>query len=273
MKSLYYPQRGFSLEKRLKVRPFGEINIVKHRQLEGRGKTLTLKRESSGKWFAIFCAEAEKQAPKQNAGLKVGLDLGLEKFAALSDGTLIKNPHHLKKWERKLASLQQRLSSKKKRSRNRLKAKLKVARVYEKARKRRLDLLHKAANRLLSVYSLIALEKLQIREMAEKRLGKWINDASWAKFAYILGYKAEEAGCQVVFVDAENTTKECSACGNMAEKPLWQRKHICPSCGLVMDRDMNASINILNRATAGIAGSNACEEGQKPSLKQEAHFR
>jgi putative transposase len=272
MKSLNYPQSGFSLNQKLKVTHFGEFNIVEHRQITGIAKTLTLKRESSGKWFAIFCAETEKQAPEKNTGPKVGLDLGLTNFAALSDGTIIKNPHHLKKWEKKLAAAQRQLSTKKKGSKNRLRAKLKVARRYEKVANCRLDFLHKTANHLLFLYSFIALEKLNIHDMAQQKYGKWINDAAWGTFTSILGYKAEEAGCQLAFVDAENTTKECSACGKMVEKPIWQRQHICPDCGLVADRDINASINILNKATAGIAESNACGDSKKAlSLKQEAH--
>ena len=272
MKSLNYPQFGFFLGQKLKVTPFGEICIVKHRQMEGRIKTLTLKRESSGKWFAIFCAEKEKQAPEQHTGPAVGLDLGLTNFAALSDGTMVKNPHHFGKWAKKLGVAQRRLSAKKKGGKNRLRAKLKVAKLSEKVANSRLDFLQKTAKKLLSSYSFIALEKLRIQDMAQQKYGKWINDASWGMFTNILGYKAEEAGCQLVFVDPKNTTKECSACGTLVEKTLQQRQHVCPNCGLKIDRDTNASINILNRATAGIAGRNACGDGEKrtPSLKQEA---
>lgn len=271
MKSLNYPQFGFSLGQKLGVTPFGNISVVKHRQITGIAKTLTLKRESSGKWFAVFCAETEKQAPGQNTGPAVGLDLGLANFAALSDGTMVKNPRHLGKLAKKLADAQRKLSAKKKGSKNRLRAKLKVAKLYEKVANCRLDFLRKTANKLLSAYSSIALEKLNIQDMTQQKYGKWINDASWRTFTSILGYKAEEAGCQLVFVDPKNTTKECSACGTIVEKTLQQRQHACYSCGLMIDRDTNASINILNRATAGIAGSNACGDGERSlSLKQEA---
>ena len=105
IKSLNYPQFGFRLDKKLEVTPFGEISIKKHREIDGKIKTLTLKRESSGKWFATFCAEQERKEPKINNGEKIGIDLGLTKFAVLSDGKVIKNPRHLKQHEEELARL------------------------------------------------------------------------------------------------------------------------------------------------------------------------
>ena len=262
-KSLYYPQFGFHLEKKLKISPFGEIAIKKHREISGKIKTLTVKRESSGKWFAIFCADVNNISSRIKNGSKVGLDLGLKKFATLSDGRVIKNPRHLKKREKKLAWLQRRLSRKKKGGRNRQKAKLSVARAYENVANARHDFLHKTANGLLSTYSFIALEELRAQEMAQLNFGKWINDAAWRKFSHILAYKAESAGCRVVFVNPKGTTQECSACGKIVPKTLRDRWHSCPTCGLNNDRDLNASINILKRATAGIAGSNACGDDTK----------
>jgi len=272
MKSLYYPQSGFSIDKKLKVTPFGDININKHREIAGKIKTLSLKRESTGKWYAVFCAEEEKIVSKINNGANVGLDLGTMRLATLSDGTIIKNPKHFKKLEDKLASAQAFLSKKKKGSKNRRKARFKVARIHEKIANTRLDWLHKTANSLLSKYSLIALEELANKEMIEKFNGKSITDASWNRFVNIISYKAESAGCKVVFVDPKNTTKECCGCGKIVEKDLWQRQHDCSSCNLSIDRDINAAINILNRATAGMAGSNACgDETEVSLLKQEAH--
>ena len=258
MKSIVYPQFGFSLDKKLSVTSFGEIAIRKHREIKGAIKTLTIKREASGKFFAIFTAEEEKAEPKQNNGPAVGIDLGLMNFAALSDKSAIKNPHHLEKWQEKLAKIQRKLSKKQKRSKNRGKARTKVARLHEKIANIRKDFLHKTANSLLSKYSLLALEDLRIKEMAMQGHGKNINDAAWNMFVHILCYKAESAGCRVVFVDPKNTTKACSSCGEITEKSLYERIHKCQNCGLSIDRDLNASINILTRATAGMTGSNAC---------------
>ena len=271
MRSLYYPQFGFSLANKLKVSPFGEISIKKHREINGTIKTLTLKRELSGKWFAVFCAEQIPTQPKINNGKQTGMDLGLITLAALSNGEKIKNPRHLKTHEERLAFVQRELSKKKKGSHNRRKAKLKVARLHERVSNTRLDFLHKTANNLVSTYSFVAMEKLASRDMAMQGHGKGINDAGWGMFANMLAYKAENAGCKVVFVAPRNTSKECSGCHQLVEKTLWERQHICPYCGLSIDRDINAAINILNRATVGITGSYACEDGAMVlPVKQEA---
>ena len=120
---------------------------------------------------------------------------------------------------------------------------------------------------IVNSYSFVALEDLSIKKMSMEGLGKSINDAGWNEFSNMLCYKAEEAGCRVVFVDPDGTTKECSSCGQIVDKELKERQHNCPSCGLSMDRDLNASINILNRATAGQAGSNARGVGQQTDIE------
>ncbi|OIO24127.1 transposase [Candidatus Micrarchaeota archaeon CG_4_10_14_0_2_um_filter_49_7] len=199
------------------------------------------------------------------------MDLGLITLATLSNGEKIKNPHHLKLHEEQLAFVQRELSKKKKESHNKKKAKLRVAKFHERVSNTRLDFLHKTANQLLSAYSLIAMEKLASQDMAMQGYGKGINDAGWGMFANMLSYKAENAGCKIVFADPRNTSKECSGCQRLVEKTLWERQRNCPSCGLSIDRDVNAAINILTRAAVGITGSNACEDGAMvPSMKQEA---
>ncbi|MBI3412874.1 MAG: IS200/IS605 family element transposase accessory protein TnpB, partial [Candidatus Aenigmarchaeota archaeon] len=175
--------------------------------------------------------------------------------------------------EEKLAQSQRQLSKKKKGSNNRRKAKSKAARLHEKVSNTRIDFLHKTSTSLVNDYSFIAFEELASQEMSKQDFGKSINDAGWNVFANMISYKAEEAGCKVVFVDPKNTTKTCSYCGTLVGKELYERIHNCPQCGLSIDRDLNAARNILIRATAGQAGSNACGDGATvPSLKQEAHI-
>lgn len=257
-KSIYYPQSGFSIVgKKVKVTPFGEISIVMHRPVEGRIKTLSLKRESSGKWFAVFTTEQEDKPFVSNGKERIGIDLGLKTFATLSNGTKIDNPRHLAKWEIILAKRQKKLSKKKKGSHNRYWAKRKVANVYEKIQNTRSDFLHKTSAQLVNSYSFIGLEKLQSQEMSEQAYGKQINDAGWNKFANMLAYKAENAGCQVVFVDPKDTTKTCHVCGKKKDMPLHERVYDCDNCGSVTDRDINAAINILAKATVGQTGSHA----------------
>jgi len=272
MKSLCYPQLGFRLMgKRLKVSPFGTVNIKLHRPVEGRVRTLVLKREASGKWFAIFTVEKRKEPPQINDGTKVGIDLGLSKLAVLSDGSIIVNPRHIKKHERKIALLGKRLSRKKKGS-NRFKAKVKLARAYEKLANTRLDFLHKTSRRLVKQYSEISLENLNIKDMVQEKYGKQINDAGWGMLTSMLCYKAESAGCRIVFVAAEGTTQECSRCGTIVPKTLLDRVHNCPNCGLILDRDLNSAYNILKRSTVGHTETEACEVAPTGAImKQEAH--
>jgi putative transposase len=275
MKSLHYPQyeSGFSLDKKLKVTPFGEISIKKHREIKGKIKTLTLKRESSGKWFATFGVEQDKPIPKQNTGNKIGIDLGLKDLAVISDGTIIKNPRHLKKYEDKLALYQRLLSRKEKRSRNRHKTTQRVARLHERVANIRADFLHKTSTQLVNNYSLIALEELAAEGMSNKDfgLGKSINDAGWNMFSNMIAYKAEEAGCKLVFVNPKDTTQECSSCHGIVKKDLTERVHNCPFCGISINRDLNAARNILQKATVGTTGSNASgDERMLLSMKEDA---
>jgi putative transposase len=261
MKSLHYPQAGFSLSDKLKVTPFGEIKIVQHRSIEGTIKTLALKRESSGKWYAILTVEESPMVPRINACPEVGIDVGLKCFARLSNDERISNPRHFNKYQDRLTRVQREVSRKKKGSRNRNKAKKTVAIIHEKIQNARNDFLHKTSTRLVNDYSMIALEKLDVQEMMGDGLGKSIGDAGWARFATLLSYKAENAGSKIVFVNPAGTTKTCHRCGHVQDMPLEERIYNCPDCGLTMDRDLNAAKNILARATLGYSGSNAPGDG------------
>ncbi len=279
MKSFTYPQFGFRLDKRLELSGIGSISIKKHRQMQGEVKTLTIKRSPSGKWFTVFTTEAERIAPCRKTGPEAGLDLGVEHFACLSDGEVIENPRHLRQAEECLKETQQHLSRKKKGSKNRQKAKHRVAIAYERLTNRRRDFLHKTSRRLVSAYSFLALENLNVAGLAKGLLAKSVLDCSWAEFVSMIRYKAEEAGCEIVLVDPAHTSQRCSNCGLVLKKSLAERWHDCP-CGASMHRDLNAAINILQRATGGTLGSNACGEEtttgykhnwQVSSLKQEAN--
>lgn len=272
MKSLHYPQYGFSLDKKLKVNQFGEIPIVQHREIKGTIKTLTLKKEASGKWFACFAVDEPSVVKASNGKPMIGIDLGLMRLATLSNDKKIENPRLVKTHEERISLLSRQLSKKKKGSMNRRKAKRLLAIEHERLREARRDFLHQHSHELVKSYSFIALEDLASKELAEMKFGKQINDASWGELANMLRYKAESAGCEVVFVNPEGTTKMCCICGSMKDMPLSERTYHCDSCGNHMDRDLNAARNILKRATAGFAGSNACGDDERTSsLKQEAH--
>jgi len=265
------------LTERLELSGVGSISIKKHRQLKGKIKTLTIKKSPSGKWFAVFTSEIEDTNVQKKSGPKVGVDLGIETFAYLSDGGKIENPRNLRFAEERLKLMQRRMSHKKKGSFNRVKARKAVAVSYEKLTNKRRDFLHKTTHSLVNHHSLIAMENLNIGGLSRGFLAKEVLDCSWAEFSSMLRYKAEEAGSEVVFVDPAHTTSTCSSCGLIHKKTLAERWHSCP-CGASMPRDLNAARNILTRATSGIGGSHACREEastdplgqQTSSMKQEA---
>jgi len=253
--SFTYPQSGFSLSantkgnQRLKLSKIGSIKVKLHRVIKGKIKTCTIKRELN-RWYVCFSCEVEPEIlPKTNKS--VGVDVGIEKFAALSDGTLIENPKFLRKSEVKLKHEQRCLSRKKKGSNSRMKQKEKLAKLHRKIANQRNDFLHKESQKLVLNYDVIVFEDLRVKNMMKNRhLAKSISDASWSRFIAYTTYKAESAGKQVMLVNPRNTSQVCSGCGVIVKKNLSVRTHKCPCCGLILDRDVNAAINILRAGTA-----------------------
>jgi len=271
--SLTFPQEpGFKIEKnKLKLSKIGHLKIKMHREIVGQVKTCTVRKDGNH-WYACFSVEYEpekKPIPTQ----PIGTDVGLKSFATLSDGTEISSPRHLRKAEAKLKRAQRSLSWKKKGGDNRKKAKQAVTHLHRKVRNQRLDFHHKEARKIVNSFGLIVAEDLKIRNMVRnRRLSKSISDAGWGSFLLLLASKAEEAGCRFERVDPRHTSVNCSSCGEKVPKSLAVRTHRCPTCGLVLDRDHNAAINILQRATAGTAESYAWGEPVRSdrSLNQEA---
>ena len=247
-KSITYPQFGFKVEgDRLHLSKIGYIRIRSHRPIEGEIKTLTVKRIPSGTWYACFSYIVEAE-PKEKPVEDVGVDVGLNSFAVLSDGSRIENPRLYRKEEKRLARLQRSLSRKERGSRNRVKAKTRVAKLHEKIVNRRTDFLHKASRKVADSYEVGYVEDLKIKNLVRNhRLAKSISDASWGKFIGMIAYKAESAGGRLIKVNPRNTSQLCSRCWELVEKTLSERLHNCPHCGLVMDRDLNAALNILAR--------------------------
>ncbi|MCE2432870.1 MAG: transposase [Candidatus Latescibacteria bacterium] len=263
--SITYPQfsNGCRLdEKGLRLGKIGCIRIVQHRLLEGVPKTCTVTRTATGKWFAtISCdmgdatpkniphAHAEGMAkPHHNvSNTDVGLDVGLEKFATLSTGEEIPNPRFFRKEEKALARAQRKWDKVKKDShKKREKARKVVARVHERIRNKRHNFAHQESRKLVNCFLMIAIEDLPVNRMVHNRcLSKSISDAAWSMFRQCITYKAEEAGGVVEPVDPAYTSQDCSQCGHRLKKTLSDRRHKCPCCGVDMDRDLNAAINIL----------------------------
>lgn len=246
--SFTYPQSGFNLnENKLRLSKIGTIKVRLHRKIKGTIKTCTIKRELNN-WYVCFACEVEK-APLPKTNKTIGIDVGLEKFASLSNGEFIENPKYLRKSEARLKHEQRSLSRKKKGSNSRKKQREKVAKLHRKIRNQRNDFLHKESKKLAENYDLIVFEDLRIKNMVKNHhLAKSISDASWGKFMEYTTYKAENAGKVVKFVNPRNTSQICSKCGIMVKKSLSVRVHKC-TCGLILDRDTNAAINILRLGT------------------------
>lgn len=255
---------------KLTLSKFGTVNIRLHRQIEGIIKTCTIKRESEH-WYAIFVCEVGQDVVYHPSEAAVGIDLGLLHFATLSTGETIENPRHYRKSETNLKRLQQSLDRKKKKNQkaeckgNRRKKVIKaVAKVHRKIANQRRDFLHKESRKLVNCFQLIVFENLQTSNMSKRPkpkqdgngkylpngasskagLNKSINDAGWSMFIGYCTYKAEWAGAKVVKVNPKHTSQICSNCGVVVKKDLSERRHVC-SCGLDIDRDHNAAINIL----------------------------
>jgi putative transposase len=245
--SFCFPQSGFKLQgDKLTLSKIGTMRIRLSREIVAKIKTCAIKREVDG-WYVIFTAETEKEIlPKTFQS--VGVDVGLENFATLSNGEQIENPRFLRESEKNLKKTQRAVSRKKKGSQSRKKAVVKLRKKHLKIKRQRADFLHKTANNLVERFDEIAVESLQIRNMVKNHhLAKSISDASWGKFLQYLEYKAENAGKRVWKVDAKNTSQTC-ICGASVKKTLAARHHKCSQCGLNNHRDIVSAQVILKRA-------------------------
>ena len=269
--SITYPQFGFSItDRKVNVSKIGNIPVKFDRDVEGEIKTFTIKQSHSGRYSVVFTSEREDKEFVQNAMPVAGMDVGISNYVVLSDGKTIENPRFYKKSIKRLRSLQKELSRKQKGSKNRKKARIRLARIYEKISDQRNDFLHKTSYKIVNSYSIIAHEKLDIRNMQRRHtLAQSISDASWGTLLQYVGYKAPSAGCRVIAVDPRNTSRKCSNCGNIEDIDLNIRVFSCTKCGLKIDRDLNASKNIL--ITAGRAGIHA--SGDLPSISEQSEAR
>jgi putative transposase len=251
--SFTYPQygNGAVLDGRvLSLSKSGRIPVRLHRPLEGTPMTVTISKEADGWYVSFSCADVLVE-PLPLRGRETGIDVGLKLFLITADGEMVENPRQYRKAEKQLAKAQRRVSRRKKGSKRRRKAVKLLARNHQQVQRQRSDFHHKTALSLLRTYDVIYLEDLQVRTMVRNHhLAKSISDAGWARFRTILTYKAECAGKRVVAVPAHYTSQDCSGCGERVPKSLSVRTHICPCCGLVMDRDENAAVNILGAGQA-----------------------
>jgi putative transposase len=247
--SFTYPQVGEHGRARLDngflvLSKIGRIAVRWSRPLEGTPKTVTISREADGWYVCCSCADVPMH-PLPPPGQETGIDLGLEAFATLSDGTRIFNPGWYRSAERALKTAQRMVSRRKKGSNRRRKAIKLLAKAHQKVKRQRQDFHHKTALALVRANDVLYHEDLQTANMVKNHhLAKSIADAGWSQFLSILSFKAACAGRSVVAVSPAFTSQVCSGCGVIVSKGLSVRWHSCSDCGASLHRDHNAAKNI-----------------------------
>jgi putative transposase len=249
--SFTYSQAGWKLDGgRLVLAGIGVLKVRLSRPIQGTIKTVTIHR-SADQWHVCFSCVLEVPRPCVPNRPATALDMGLEYFATLADGSHIDNPRYLREAEEVVAKRQRKLQTKKCGSKNRRRAKVLVARAHRRIRNKRRDFHHQEARKIVDRHGAIAIEGLCIKNMVRNPcLAKSISDAGWNQFLTILTRKAEEAGVVMMVVNPAGTSQVCSGCGRTVPKTLSDRWHTCPyeDCGLSLPRDHNAARTILNRA-------------------------
>lgn len=256
--SFCYPQygNGVRMDGRILIlSKLGSVKVKRHRDLCGTPKTVCLRRSSTGKWFVTFSCECEAH-PLPDEPKRVGVDVGLSHFFTTSNGNTVDNPRFFRREEKELAKAQRRMSKQEKDTQRstaeRRKHRTVVSRIHERITNKRTDFAHQQSRRLVNTYGVIVFEKLTVVDMLSNhsqvfgnKLNKSIADVAWSQLAQFTAYKAADAGRLFLQVDPRNTSKKCSRCGSIVHKDLSVRIHDCPHCGLILDRDHNAAINIL----------------------------
>ncbi|MET8341086.1 RNA-guided endonuclease InsQ/TnpB family protein [Streptosporangium canum] len=249
---------------KLRLPKIGDVPVRWSRSLPSEPSSVTVIRDSAGRYFASFVVETSDE-PLPETATEIGIDLGLTHFAVLSDGRKIDNPRILRRAAKKLRKAQKALSRTEKGAANRQKAGLKVAKAHARVADARRDFAHKLSTKIIRENQAVYVENLAVSALARTRLAKSVHDAGWSRFVAMLEYKAARYGRTFAKIDRWfPSSKLCSACASLADAmPLSVRSWACP-CGAVHDRDVNAAINIL---AAGRADRlNACGDRVRPPL-------
>lgn len=277
--SFSYPQHGgFQIkDNKLLLSFIGSIEIKMHRIPVGTLKRCTIMKDED-QWYCCITADdgIETQKTKRNRNAVVGVDVGLLNWITLSNGETILNIVDVKTRAHEIKSLQRQLSMKKKGSKNREKARRRLAKAWRRLRRQREDFTHKTSRKLADNYDTIIFEKLNINNMVKNHnLAAAIMEATWGKLRQMTTYKVERRGGQIIIVNPSGTSQKCSGCGVVVKKDLSVRKHECPNCKLILDRDHNAALNILKLgqelALAETEPLLVKRTSKFQSRKQEAH--
>ena len=245
-----YNQRGYKFDKHgnkdlLWLSKIGYVEMRKHREASGDIKQVIISKSKSEKWYAIVTCEIDGAVLSRIDFRKaIGIDVGVKNFAYDSDGSATSNPLNLAKLLRPVARIQRKIARRKKGSNNHKKAVKFYQIIHERIKNRRKDFLHKLSTQYTKKYDVVFVERLAKLNMVKNhRLARNILDSSWGTFTSMLDYKCK----MLIEVSARNTTIDCSRCGKSVSKSLAVRTHKCDMCGLILDRDHNASINILKK--------------------------
>ena len=255
---------------RVVVSKIGHVKIHYHRPLpDGKIKTLTIQRKASG-WYVCIVVEIPDPV-ELPVDTTIGIDVGLASFLTTSNGDKVGNPRHFRRSEKKLGKAQRILSRRKKGSVRYEKQREHVAKIHEHIGNQRRDFQGKTAHWLFSQCEEVAVEDLKIKNMVKnKHLSKSISDAGWGNFRLRLQSKAANAGLTLTRIDPKHTSQKCSGCDSAVPKSLSDRVHACPHCGLVLDRDYNAAINIKKAAVALREGVSVVNDPETPRSGTEA---
>ncbi|MEV5017272.1 RNA-guided endonuclease InsQ/TnpB family protein [Streptomyces sp. NPDC053780] len=258
--SIRLNSNAFSLtdDGRVYVAKVGNLRVKWSRSLPARPTSVTIVKDSCGRYFLSFVVDSDPNLLPE-AETETGIDLGLSAFAVLSDGRKIESPRFLRRAEKKLKRLQRDLSRKQKGSKNRAKARIKVARQYARVTDRRRDFHHKASTQIIRDSQAVYVEDLAVSGLARTRLAKSVHDAGWSAFVGMLEYKAAKHGRTFAKVDRFFPSSQvCSVCGfRDGPKPLHVREWTCAVCGTAHDRDHNAALNVLSEGRRIVAAGRA----------------
>lgn len=258
--SFTFKQKGFKLVgDKLSLSMIGDVAIKLHRPICATVKTLTIRRDAVGNFYACFSCECESETLEPTPNV-VGIDLGLTTFAYFSNGEKIERQRWMKKDAADIARLQRKKEKFAKGSAERRKVIRALCHAYERSANRRNNFAHQESRKLVDQYQFIAFENLDIQDMqstGNKNITRGIADVAWGQFVQFTTYKAANAGRVVVQVDPRGTTQMCSGCHAIVKKDLSVRIHNCPHCGLKISRDHNAALNILARGLASISADSS----------------
>jgi putative transposase len=273
-------------EKAIELPRLGRLRLKEREYLPTKGVQIlsATVSEQAGHWYVSVQVEEEQTVP-ENRGPVVGIDLGIKHLTTLSDGTVIANPRHLKRRLKKLKRLQRVVSRRQKGSKNRKKAVRRLAKLHRQIKNQRRNTLHQVTTRLAKTKSVLVIEDLNVGGMLKNHhLAQAVGDVGFYEFKRQLLYKAAWYGARVILADQwEPSSKRCSTCGWIdADLTLADRTYSCEQCGLVLDRDLNAALNLAQLAGSCSDSLNACgaesagssrEAGAKLSVKRGPRAR